>query len=543
MPVDFFGFTIGRKKEANKVGLETSIRRPVSFVPPDFDDGATTIESGNFFGQYVDFDGNIKNDIELVKKYREMSLHPEIDSAIDDIVNEAIVQDDIKKTVEMDLEHVDLPDSVKNKMQKEFEHILKLLHFSVRGYEIFRKWYIDGKSYFHIVIDDKKEKAGIKELRPIDSTMIRKIRKVNKETNDDGIKVITDVEEFFVYTEQERDDRLGFADGAQEGIKIHPDSIIYCHSGMFDIDKKRVYGNLHKCIKPLNQLRMIEDAVVIYRISRAPERRIFYIDVGSLPKNKAEQYLRDIMNRYRNKLVYDVNTGEIRDDKKHMSMLEDFWLPRREGGRGTEISTLPGGQNLGELEDVKYFQKKLYKALNVPGSRLETETTFNVGRAAEITRDEVKFQKFVARLRKRFSELFTDLLKTQLILKGVISLEEWEEMKEHIQFDYIADNYFSELKEIEIRNERMNQVATMDPFVGKYFSIEYMRRQVLKQTDTEIKEIDKQIKSEMDAGLILDPAEAMDPAMAAGGEGAPASEVAPNEESAVDPSDARRGEI
>jgi hypothetical protein len=302
-------------------------------------------------------------------------------------------------------------------------------------------------------------------------------------------------------------------------------------------------SHLHKAIKAVNQLRMIEDSLVIYRLSRAPERRIFYIDVGNLPKNKAEQYLREVMGRYRNKMVYDANTGEIKDDKKFMSMLEDFWLPRREGGRGTEITTLPGGQNLGELEDVKYFQKKLYKALNVPGSRLETETTFNVGRAAEITRDEVKFQKFVARLRKRFSELFTDLLKTQLVLKGVITLEEWEDMKEHIQFDYIADNYFAELKEIEIRNERMNQVASMDPFVGKYFSVEYMRRQVLKQTDSEILEIDKQIASEMESGIIADPMAEMDPTMAAGDPAAAAEVAPPAEPEGPNSADLKRGEF
>ena len=327
-------------------------------------------------------------------------------------------------------------------------------------------------------------------------------------------------------------------------MKIAPDSITYCHSGIQDLNKNMVLSHLHKAIKAVNQLRMIEDSLVIYRLSRAPERRIFYIDVGNLPKNKAEQYLREVMGRYRNKLVYDANTGEIKDDKKFMSMLEDFWLPRREGGRGTEITTLPGGQNLGELEDVKYFQKKLYKALNVPSSRLETETTFNIGRAAEITRDEVKFQKFIARLRKRFSELFHDLLKTQLILKGVITIEEWEDMKEHIQYDYIADNYFTELKEIEIRNERMNQVNVMDPYVGKYFSVEYIRTQVLKQTAQEQKEIDKQIESEMESGVIPDPSAEMDPSMDPNA--APPEEAggAPQEEvPQPDPSDARRGEI
>ena len=502
MPVDFFGFTIGRKKEANKVGLESTIRRPVSFVPPDFDDGATTIEAGNFFGQYVDFDGNIKNDIELIKKYREMSMHAEVDSAIDDIVNESIVQDDIKKTVQMDLEHVDLSENIKNKMQEEFDHILKLLHFNNRGYEIFRKWFIDGKSYFHIVIDDRKQKQGIKELRPIDAISIRKIRKVEKETNDDGVKVIKDVEEFFVYTEQERDDRLGDPFGAQEGLKIHPDSIIYFHSGMFDIDKRRVYGNLHKAIKPLNQLRMIEDAVVIYRISRAPERRIFYIDVGSLPKNKAEQYLRDIMNRYRNKLVYDVNTGEIRDDKKHMSMLEDFWLPRREGGRGTEIDTLQGGENLGEMDDVEYFKNKLYRSLNVPISRLEPDNGFNMGRASEINRDELKFFKFIEKQRQKFSELFLQALRIQLLLKGTMKEEDWLKIVDDVRFDYARDSYFTELKNNEIMNERMNLLSQMGEHIGKYYSIDWIRKHILNQTEEEIKEMDQEIQGEREKGLI-----------------------------------------
>ena len=502
MPVEFFGFTIGRKKQANQVGLETTIRRPVSFVPPDFDDGATTIEAGNFFGQYVDFDGNIRNDIELIKQYRGMAMHAEIDAALDDIVNEAIVQDDIKKTVQMDLEHVDLPDAVKSKMQDEFDYILKLLHFSVRGYEIFRKWFIDGKSYFHIVVDDKKMKQGIKELRPIDSTSIRKIRKIDKETNDDGVKVITNVEEFFVYTEADRDDRLGDPMGAQEGVKIHPDSIIYVHSGMFDIDKRRVYGNLHKAIKPLNQLRMIEDAVVIYRISRAPERRIFYIDVGSLPKNKAEQYLRDIMNRYRNKLVYDVNTGEIRDDKKHMSMLEDFWLPRREGGRGTEIDTLSGGENLGEMDDVEYFKKKLYRALGVPLSRLESDNGFNMGRSSEIQRDELKFFKFIEKQRQKFSELFLQALRVQLILKGIMNEDDWLKIQDDIKFDYARDSYFTELKNNEILTERMNLLREMNEHIGKYYSIEWIRKHVLHQTEEEMKDMDKEIQDEREKGLI-----------------------------------------
>jgi len=498
---DFFGFSFGKKKNTNKVGLESTIRKPVSFVPPDYDDGATTIEAGNFFGQYVDFDGNIKNDIDLIKKYREMSLHAEVDSAIDDIINESIVQDDIKRTVQMDLDLVNLPDRVKETMQEEFNKILKLLHFSVRGYDIFRKWYIDGKMYFHIVINPKNKKQGIQELRPVDATSIRKIRKVEKETGSDGIKVIKDVEEFFVYTDQDRDDRLGGLD-AVEGIKINTDSIIYVHSGMYDIDKKRVFGNLHKIIKPLNQLRMIEDAVVIYRISRAPERRIFYIDVGSLPKNKAEQYLRDIMNRYRNKLVYDVNTGEIRDDKKHMSMLEDFWLPRREGGRGTEIDTLQGGENLGEMEDVEYFKKKLYRALNVPISRLEADNGFNMGRSAEISRDELKFFKFIEKQRTKFSELFLQALRVQLILRGIMKEDEWEKIKDDVKFEYARDSYFTELKNNEILNERMNLLGMMNEHIGKYYSLEWIRKNVLNQTEEEIKEMDAQIENEREKGII-----------------------------------------
>jgi hypothetical protein len=401
--------------------------------------------------------------------------------------------------------------------------------------------------FYHKVIDPKKPRNGLVELRYIDPRKIRKVteyeqKKPGELRNADLNTQLTQKSaEYFLYNPK------GLRNSTNQGLKIAPDSITYCHSGIQDLNKNMVLSHLHKAIKAVNQLRMIEDSLVIYRLSRAPERRIFYIDVGNLPKNKAEQYLREVMGRYRNKLVYDANTGEIKDDKKFMSMLEDFWLPRREGGRGTEISTLPGGQNLGELEDVKYFQKKLYKSLNVPNSRLETETTFNIGRAAEITRDEVKFQKFVARLRKRFGELFTDLLKTQLILKGIISIEEWEVMKEHIQFDYIADNYFTELKEIEIRNERMNEVNQMDPYVGKYFSIEHIRRQILKQTDVEIKEIDKQIEAETEAGLILSPEDQMaaEMGMMPGEEGgAPAEGGAPQDpKSVIDPADQKRGEF
>ena len=546
-----FGFSIDDSdKKADSV---------VAPVPQNNEDGVDYFIQSGFYGQYVDIEGVYKTEYDLIKRYREMALHPEADNAIEDVVNEAIVSDLYDSPIEIELSNVNASDGLKDKIRNEFRHLKEIMDFDKKSHEIFRNWYIDGRLFYMKVIDVKRPQDGIQELRYIDPMKMKYVRQEKKKKNQRGnglidvnnLRDITkeaypEVEEYYIYTPKPNYPMGVYspqATGKSKSIKIAKDSITYVTSGLFDRNKGTCLSYLHKAIKALNQLRMIEDSLVIYRLSRAPERRIFYIDVGNLPKNKAEQYLREVMGRYRNKIVYDSNTGEIKDDKKFMSMMEDFWLPRREGGRGTEITTLPGGQNLGELEDVKYFQKKLYKSLNVPNSRLETETTFNIGRAAEITRDEVKFQKFIARLRKRFSELFMDLLKSQVVLKGVATLEEWDEMKTHIQFDYIADNYFTELKEIEIRNERMNQVNLMDPFVGKYFSVEYMRRQVLKQTTEEIKEIDKQIDSEMDAGIIQDPAEVA--AMEAGGAeqgGAPPAEVAPNE-SAVDPADARRGEI
>ena len=527
-----FGFSLERAKKVPK---------GPSFVQKDSMDGSQPVVGGGYYGYSVDFDGAVRNDYELITRYREMVLQPECDSAVDDIVNETICGNFDDVPVEVELSNLKASDKIKKLIREEFHEVLRLLDFENRSYEIFRRWYVDGRLFYHKIIDPNNPRAGLSELRYIDPRKIRKVTEYEQKRpeqlrgQDLNTQLTQKAAEYFLYNPK------GLKNSQNQGMKITTDSITYCHSGIQDLNKNMTLSHLHKAIKAVNQLRMIEDSLVIYRLSRAPERRIFYIDVGNLPKNKAEQYLREVMGRYRNKLVYDANTGEIKDDKKFMSMLEDFWLPRREGGRGTEISTLPGGQNLGELEDVKYFQKKLYKALNVPSSRLETETTFNIGRAAEITRDEVKFQKFIARLRKRFSELFTDLLKTQLILKGVMSLEEWEDMKEHIQFDFIADNYFTELKEIEIRNERMNQVNVMDPYVGKYFSVDYMRRQVLKQTETEIKEIDDQINSEREAGIIIDPNAEMDPAMAAGGEGAPTAEVAPgDQQSAPEPADSRR---
>ena len=534
-----FGFSLERAKKVPK---------GPSFVQKDSLDGSQPVVGGGYYGYSVDFDGQLRNEYELITRYREMVLNPECDSAVDDVVNETICGNFDDVPVSVELSNLKTSEKIKKLIREEFDEILRLLDFDNRSYEIFRRWYVDGRLFFHKVIDPKQPRKGLTELRYVDPRKIRKVTEYEAKnpqqlrTQDLNTQLTQKSADYFLYNPK------GLRNSTNQGMKIAPDSICYCHSGVQDLNKNLVLSHLHKAIKAVNQLRMIEDSLVIYRLSRAPERRIFYIDVGNLPKNKAEQYLREVMGRYRNKLVYDANTGEIKDDKKFMSMLEDFWLPRREGGRGTEITTLPGGQNLGELEDVKYFQKKLSKALNVPSSRLETETTFNIGRAAEITRDEVKFQKFVARLRKRFSELFVDLLKTQLVLKGIVSIEEWEEMKEHIQFDYIADNYFTELKEIEIRNERINEVNAMDPYVGKYFSLDYIRRQVLKQTDVEIKEIDKQIEKEMADGLIADPAMEMemmqggDPA-AGGGAVAPDGALAPDTSSVVTPADQRKGEF
>ena len=497
-----FGYSLDRKKGSSKVGP--------SFVRKDSEDAAEPIVAGGYFGQYVDFgdkEASKGTEQDLIGRYREMSLHPECDSAINDIVNEAIAGELDDHPVDIELSNLKVPDSVKKRIREEFENVLSLLDFDRRCYDIFRRWYIDGRLFYHKMIDVDAPQNGISEIRYIDPRKIKKVIEYNKPNKDklanpadpQTASLVPKSIEYYIYAPK------GLRGYENHGVRIAPDAICYVHSGKLDMNRNIVLSHMHKAIKALNQLRMIEDSLVIYRLSRAPERRIFYIDVGNLPKQKAEQYLREVMSRYRNKLVYNADTGEIRDDKKFMSMLEDFWLPRREGGRGTEISTLPGGQNLGELEDVKYFQKKLYRALNVPESRLESDNTFNVGRSAEITRDEVKFQKFIVRLRKRFSDLFNDLLKTQLVLKGVITLEDWDEMKEHIQYDFVADNYFSELKEKELLNERLALLQQMDPYAGKYFSLEYLRRQILRQTDSEFNEIDKQMQDEIAAGKLIDP--------------------------------------
>ena len=506
-----FGFLINKRGEP----------KGQSPIPPNSDDAVATV-AGGYFGTYVAVEGVSQNEYELIKRYRDMSLHPEVDTAIDEIINEFVVSDSNDSPVEIELSNLDCGANIKKKIRDEFDNILKMLTFDKSSHQIIRSWYVDGRTYYHKVIDLENPKQGILELRYIDPLKIRKVRQKIKgpdEVKDPHLLKGTALEydwgnyvEYYIYKPRGFSGSLTMPSNSasdfstSEGIKIAFDSIATANSGVTDLNKKYTLSFMHKSIKSLNQLRMIEDALVIYRLSRAPERRIFYIDVGNLPKVKAEQYLRDVMARYRNKLVYDANTGEIRDDKKHMSMLEDFWLPRREGGRGTEISTLPGGQNLGELKDVEYFRKKLYNSLNLPPSRLTDDNkAFNLGKTTEILRDELKFSKFIGRLRKRFSALFHDILKTQLILKGIIAPEDWDDMEEHIQYDFLFVTHFNELKAQELMLARINLVTQMDPFVGKYFSTEYLRREVLQQTDKEYKEIDKQMKQDIDTGMALNP--------------------------------------
>ena len=528
-----FGFKI------QDSGDDRSKKSIVSPVPENQEDSSDFYVSSGFYGQYVDIEGVYKSEADLIKRYREMALHPEVDGAIEDIINEAIVSDQNDSPVQVDLSNVPASDKLKNLIREEFKYIKEILDFDKRCHEILRNWYVDGRIYYHKVIDLEKPQEGIKEVRYIDPMKIKLVRKIKKDpkqvlspsfsvANAGKANLATpEVEEFYEYNPHSKGNNLNtsqYKSGMGGAARIAKDAITYVHSGLVDRNKQCVLSYLHKAIKALNQLRMIEDSLVIYRLSRAPERRIFYIDVGNLPKIKAEQYLRDVMSRYRNKLVYDANTGEIRDDKKMMSMLEDFWLPRREGGRGTEITTLPGGQNLGELTDVNYFQKKLFRALGVPESRLGGEGGFNLGRSSEILRDEIKFTKFVGRMRKRFSQLFMDMLKTQLILKNIVTPEDWKILSDHIQFDYVYDNHFAELKEAELIQNRLGVLAAAEPYVGTYYSVDYIRRNILKQTDAEIVEIDKRIEFEKEQGIIPPP---VDP-----NTGLPAGEV-PAEEPAM----------
>jgi len=486
--MELFGFQIKRKSE------EAEEAKKVSFVPKETDDGAGVVTSGGYYGSYVDIDGtSSRSDAELILKYRQIVEHPECDSAVEDIVNESIISDEDSTPVDIITDDLEQPDKVKKLIKDSFDEVSSLLNFNSSGHEIFRKWYVDGRLYYHMIIDEKSPKKGILELRPVEPTKIRKVREIKKDKKDlaTGNNLIGGVEEYFIYQDQ----ALG---KSNQGLKISKDAICYVTSGLLDSSRKRVLSHLHKALKPVNQLRMMEDSLVIYRLSRAPERRIFYIDVGNLPKGKAEEYLRSVMAQYKNKLVYDANTGEIKDDRKHMSMLEDFWLPRREGGRGTEITTLPGGENLGQIDDIIFFQKKLYKSLNVPTNRLESEGSFSLGRSSEITRDELKFQKFINRLRKRFSQLFMELLRTQLILKGVINKEDWDEIKEQITVDFLKDNHFTELKESEMLRERLNTLQQMENYIGTYFSREWVKKNILRMNDDDIKAMDEQMAEEKD---------------------------------------------
>ena len=506
-----FGFQIQRKEG----------RKGQSPVPPNAEE-SIAVAAGGYYGTYVDTDNQARNEYEMIRRYRDMALHPECDSAVDEVVNEFVVSDAHDTPVEINLDNLDAGMGIKKKIRDEFEYLKRLLNFDNRAHEIVRSWYIDGRLYYHKVIDLENPKKGITELRYIDPMKIKKVRqKLDQKKNLDSlqrqaIKGTALEYEYGTFVDYYLYNPKGFYKGGvlgpvgdmslSQGVKMAIDSITFCPSGLQDLNKRMTLGFLHKAIKALNQLRMIEDSLVIYRLSRAPERRIFYIDVGNLPKVKAEQYLRDVMARYRNKLVYDSSTGEMRDDKKHMSMLEDFWLPRREGGRGTEITTLPGGQNLGELKDVEYFKKKLFNSLNLPPSRLTDDNKgFNLGKSTEVLRDELKFTKFIGRLRKRFSEMFQDMLKTQLILKGVIAPEDWDDMKEHIQYDFLFDNHFNELKNIEMFNQRIATVTQMDPFVGKYFSVAHVRKEVLGQTNRDMRELDKEMQQEIDAGIVMSP--------------------------------------
>ena len=489
--IRFFGFQIGvddQDKKPDQYGQPTQ----KTFAIPQSDDGAVTVAGAGYYGTYVDLDGTFRNETQLITKYRELSIQPEMETAIDEIVNEAIVIEDSGTSVEINLDELKVPPSIKKRIEDEFNLILKMLNFGNMGHDIFRRWYVDGRLFYHIVIDETQPQLGIQELKYIDPRRIRKIREIQKMRDPStGVELIKKTIEYYLYNE-----RGMIGSGTNLGAKIAVDSIVNVNSGLLDPKQTMVLSYLHKAIKPFNNLRMVEDATVIYRLSRAPERRVFYIDVGNMPTVKAEQYVRDIMVKYRNKLVYDSNTGEIKDDRKHLSMLEDFWLPRREGSKGTEISTLEGARNLGELEDVKYFQSKLYKSLNVPIGRLEPQQGFSLGRTTEITRDELKFTKFVQRLRNKFSTLFDDLLRVQLILKNVCTEEEWKEFKEDIWYDYKKDNNFDELKDAELLSMRLDTLAKVDPFVGRYYSIAWVRKNILQQTEEDMQEIDAQMEQE-----------------------------------------------
>jgi hypothetical protein len=496
MAINLFGFTLGRK---DVVQAEKPEQRSFALPTPALDDGAVTITQNAYYGTYVDLEGSVRNELELITRYREMSNHPELEQAIDDIVNEAITHDDTGDVVTINLDKLKQPESIKKKIIEEFNNVQKMLNFANLADDLFKRWYIDGRIYFHVVVNEKNPKEGIQELRYIDPRKIRKVREIIKDRDPKtGTMIIKAIVEYYVYNDRGTTTQT-YTAGVNAATRIAVDSVINVNSGLMDAKNTFVISYLHKAIKPLNQLRMIEDAVVIYRLSRAPERRVFYIDVGNLPKGKAEQYLRDIMVKYRNKMVYDANTGEMRDDRKHMSMLEDFWLPRREGGKGTEITTLPAGQNLGQIEDVDYFRKKLLQSLNVPYSRMDSQGgggLASLGRSAEITRDELKFAKFIVRLRNKFSQIFDHALRVQLSLKGICSQEEWDQFKEDIYYDYKKDNNFTELREAELLRERITTLQLLDPYIGKYFSQTWAKKNVLRMSEDEIEQMDKEMEED-----------------------------------------------
>lgn len=505
--MNLFGFEIVRKTDRQ----EEEKNQP-TFAPEVQDDGAVMVAAGGVYGTYIDLQGAARTEAELVTKYREMAQHPEVENAVDDIVNEAIVVEPNRKVVDLNLDSTKFSPAIKKLIQTEYDTILSLLDFNKMAFELFRRWYIDGRLYYHIIIDVTKPEEGIKELRYVDPRKLRKVRELNrtKDRKSQATAVRT-VQEYFIFNDKGFQSKAGEigTSASTQGLKIAPDSIIHVTSGILDPNNTVVVSHLHKAIKPLNQLRALEDATIIYRISRAPERRIFYIDVGNLPKMKAEQYMRDMMQRHKNKVVYDASTGEVRDDRKFMTMLEDYWLPRREGGRGTEIDTLPAGQNLGELSDVEYFQKNLYKSLNVPSSRLDSESTFNFGDDQAISRDEIKFGKFVDRLKMRFNQLFMDALKKQVVLKKIMTVEEWEEQENLINFDYAKDDFFSEQKQVAIMRDRMSILQTVDPYVGRYYSHAWVRKNILQQTEKEIEEMDKESQEELknpQYQIVVDPA-------------------------------------
>lgn len=495
MAIKLFGFTLGQRDIVKK---EDPQQASFSLPTNALDDGAVTITQNAHFGTYVDLEGSVRNELELITRYREMSNHPECDQAITEIVDEAICHDDDGRVVDIILDDLKQPESIKKKIREEFDNVLKMLNFSNLADDVFRRWYIDGRIYYHVIVNEANPKEGIRELRYIDPRKIRKVREVQKGRDPKtGADVIKSIAEYYIYNDRGTTTQ-SFTAAANQGLRISPESVINVNSGLMDAKNTFVISFLHKAIKPLNQLRMIEDATVIYRISRAPERRVFYIDVGNLPKGKAEQYIRDIMIKYRNKMVYDASTGELRDDRKHMSMLEDFWLPRREGGKGTEITTLPAGQNLGQMDDVLYFQKKLYQSMNVPYSRLEAQSggLVGLGRTTEVTRDELKFNKFITKIRNKFSKIFDQALETQLVLKGICTKEEWQEFKDTIYFEYKKDNNFTELRDAELWQNRLQMLGTIDPFVGRYFSQEWVKKNILQLTDDDIKDMQKQIDAE-----------------------------------------------